>query len=235
MDCRKFQKNLEDYLEDRLDFPGRFGMERHAQQCIACGKDLAGAQRLSRMVREVERVKAPSGFEASVLNEIGKRKASGRFSGFRRFWVYNFEFPAVRKLALASSVVVALATGAFYLSAHFFHRPVPELHPAPAMAVREPVKAIQTQNPPVEVTAAVARPVHLAQQNLNRPSVKEELTKAPDAEREKIVEEMMETDYVELQMIGPDNRPVTFRLPNKTRIRDAQTPDNEYFIRNVSH
>jgi hypothetical protein len=233
MDCRKFHKDLEDYLEDRLDFPGRFGMERHARQCISCGKDLAGAQRLSRMVREMERVKAPSGFEASVLNEIGERKASGRFSGFRRFWVYNFEFPAVRKLVLASSLVVALSAGAFFLSAYFSRRPAPDLHPAPALAVREPVRVIP--NPPAEVKAAVVQPVRLAQQNPKRASVKEELTKPPDPEREKIVEEMMETDYVELQMIGPDNRPVSLRLPNKTRVRDGQTPDDEYFIRNVSH
>ena len=47
MDCRTFNKKLEDYLEGGLDFPGRFGMERHAGHCFACGKTVADAQKLN--------------------------------------------------------------------------------------------------------------------------------------------------------------------------------------------
>ena len=103
MNCRTFHRTLEDYLEGGLDFSGRFGMERHAQQCISCGKEMSDAQRLRRMVSELQRVKAPANFEASVLREIGMRKAHGRFSGFRSLWIYGFEWPSFRKLALASS------------------------------------------------------------------------------------------------------------------------------------
>jgi hypothetical protein len=60
MDCRKFHRDLEDYLEDGLDFSSRFGVERHAQQCIHCGKVLSNAQQLRRMTRQIEKVKAPS-------------------------------------------------------------------------------------------------------------------------------------------------------------------------------
>ena len=78
MDCRKFHGNFEDYLEGGLDFAGRFGMERHAQQCIVCGKKLAAAQRLRAMARELQRVQAPLNFESSVLNEIARIKGHGQ-------------------------------------------------------------------------------------------------------------------------------------------------------------
>ncbi len=90
MNCRTFHRTLEDYLEGGLDFSGRFGMERHARQCLSCGKEMSDAQRLHQMVSELQRVKAPSDFEASVLREIGMRKAHGRFSGFRSFWMLWF-------------------------------------------------------------------------------------------------------------------------------------------------
>ena len=108
MDCKTFHKNLEDYLEDGLDFAGRFGMERHAQQCIGCGKDMADAQQIRRMVSELERVKAPDSFEASVISEIGKRKWDARSTGIRRFWIYGPEGPQWRKLALASSSLASM-------------------------------------------------------------------------------------------------------------------------------
>ena len=231
MDCRKFHQNLEDYLEEGLDFPGRFGMERHAQQCIRCGKEMAGAQQLRQMVREMDRVKAPSNFELSILNEIGKLKTDGRFAGLKRYWLYGFEWASVRKLALASSCLAILAFGIFYFSADKSRPIAPERASTPsALAVQPPARVVQT---PAPATVAVAR----AKSSLPRAASKtEELTKPPDPEREKIVEEeLAETDYVELQVIGPDNRAVpVYRQPNKPRFGNGQTFE-EYFLRNVSH
>ncbi len=240
MDCRKFHKNLEDYLEDGLDFAGRFGMERHAQQCISCSKELAGAQRLRVMAHELEKVKAPSSFESSVLSEIVKRKSNGRFSSLRNFWFYDFGFPSVRKLALASSFLAILAVGILYFSS-LSNRTAPPLSPSPTLIAKEPastplvkaepVKANLNENLPTVVATAVAQ--------RNRPMqgkapVPEELTQPPDPERERIVEEeAAETDYVELQLFGPDNRPVTLRA-NKPRATYGQAAQ-EFFIRNVSH
>jgi hypothetical protein len=234
MDCRKFHQNLEDYLEDGLDFPGRFGMERHAQQCIRCSKEMAGAQRLRRMVREMDRVKAPSNFELSVLNEIGRFKTHGRFSGLRRFWFYGFEWASVRKLALASSCLAVLAFGIFYFSADKARPTAPKPASAPStLAIQQPARVDQTPAPVPAATIAVSRPKRPLPREASNP---EELTKPPDPEREKIVEEeLAETDYVELQVIGPDNRPVpVYRQPNKSRFRDGQTTE-EYIFRNVSH
>jgi hypothetical protein len=46
--------------------------------------------------------------------------------------------------------------------------------------------------------------------------------------------ESTETEYLEYQVAGPDNRPVTIRLPKRIRMQYGQASE-EYFIRNVSH
>jgi hypothetical protein len=233
MDCHKFHNNLEDYLEDGLDFSGRFGMERHAQQCLVCGEELAGAQRLRKMVHELNRVKAPANFESSLLSEIGKRKGRGRFRWFRKFWLYGFELQSLRKPALAGSGLAVLAIGFFYLSPHLSRRAAPEVPSAPAMVAQEPAKIERNENPEPAATPIVTRPDRpLRIQSTNDVA---ETTRASSTEPGQVVEqETTDTDYVELQMIGPDKRPVSFRLPDKSRYRGSQTAQ-EYFIRNVSH
>ncbi len=59
MNCRTFHRTLEDYLEGGLDFSGRFGMERHARQCLSCGKEMSDAQQLRRMVSEFSALRRP--------------------------------------------------------------------------------------------------------------------------------------------------------------------------------
>jgi hypothetical protein len=238
MDCRRFHRSLEDYLEDGLDFPGRFGMERHAQQCISCGKDLSNAQRLQRMVRELDRVKAPANFESVVLHEIGKRKANTRFSGLRRFWIYGFEFPSTRRLALASSCLAVLAIGIFYVYPYIIHRTTPKPFSAPPVVAQEPAKIDKVEKK-VELSptimTSVAAPVRPTPTEKPELSAVKRVTQLHAVKPEQIADqEIIESDYLELQWIGPDNRPVRFRYPNMPHIRYGQNPD-EYFIRNVSH
>jgi hypothetical protein len=230
MDCRKFHRNLDDYLDDGLDFSGRFGMERHAQQCVCCGRVMSGAQRMRHLAHQLERVKAPANFESRLLEEIGKRKAMGRFSGFRRFWLYGFDMPSPRRLVLASSCVVVAAIGIFSFYPFLFKRVTPE--PLPAVVAREPAGINRGENLQPVMTTAVALPERRA--NARVPKA-EKTTEPPLSELEQMVDrEAAETDYVEFQVVGPDNRPVSFRWPNKFRTRYGQTPE-EYFIRNVSH
>ncbi len=232
MDCRKFHKNLEDYLEDGLDFSGRFGMERHAQQCIGCGEELAGALRLRRMVHKLNRVKAPANFESAILSEIGKRKGHGRFAYFRRFWFYGFELQSLRRLALAGSGLAILAIGIFYLSPYLSRRATPEVPSTPALVAQEPAKIKRNENPQPATTPVATQPEQHLRGNVRDMA---EMAQASNSEQEQVVEpESNDTDYVELQIIGPDKRPVSFRLPDKSRSRDGQTAQ-EYFIRNVSH
>ena len=231
MDCRTFHKNLEDYLEDGLDFAGRFGMERHAQQCIGCGKDMADAQRIRRMVSELERVKAPENFEASVINEIAKRKLNARATGIRRFWVYSHEGPLWRKLALASSSLVILAVGVFI----FFKPAVPRQDPASPLAMEEPEKPYLD----VDQSASMSLGVPTADKI---PSGKTpEAAQAPQESR--IVKPMSipqwnaaEAEYVEQLIEGVDGRPmtITMPMPRKIYLRYNQMPE-EYFIQNISH
>jgi hypothetical protein len=235
MNCRTFHRSLEDYLEDGLDFPGRFGMERHAQQCIGCGKVMADAQRLGRMVRELKRVKAPSNFEASLLEEIGKRKLT--FSRFRRLWIYGFEILSWRKLALASCSFAVLLLGAFYAynysSFHTASRPSPSLQTSIPQAT-PPAKT--AKNSEIIVKNSLEKnPENRTVQS----KIMEKKAPAPQpieiAEQEMIADQE-EADYIEYLMMGPDNRPVTVRMPLPKEIRmQYGQPSEEYFIRNVSH
>ena len=251
MDCRKFHRNLEDYLEGGLDFSGRFGMERHARQCIGCGKELSGAERLRGMARELSRVKAPANFESALLDEIGRRKAHGCFSGLRRFWLYGIELPSLRKLALAGSFAALLSLGSMYLFHNYLTRgaapqpapanrttPSPPRSPVvekaeriveesaqvvPAVTAAASVKEPDRRQPPAQSAASPDAPPQLAEASV------------PPLERKTVAGDgNVETDYIEYQVFGSGNRPVSFRVPNTPRVRYGRTPE-EYFIRNVSH
>jgi len=219
MKCRTFQRNLEDYLQGGLDFSGRFAMERHSRQCIRCGREMADAQRLRQAVVELQRVKAPSGFESSVLNEIGLQKARRPSSGIRDLWIYGFQWPCWRDRILVSSSLAVLGLASLYL----FHRSVP----VPRQVAAEPAKqAERPLGPAAPAVRVFSKPSAIAAvqevRGTARPSGLSEQEYLRD-------QEVPDTEYVEYQMIGPDHRPLTIRLP-----RYRQTSE-EYFIRNVSH
>ncbi len=233
MDCRTFQRNLEDYLEDGLDFAGRFGMERHAQQCLRCGKEMAGAQQLRQMARGLERVKAPPDFESSIIKEISARKSIGPLWFIRSFWIYGFEWPSWRNVILASSSLAILGFVIFYAS----HRAASVPAPAPSMAAGDPLK--EAVEPPKEAindtkTGPGVKVVQPSSAKREAAAETPEIAKAPEPSSPPSRQYLKDPDaadmeYVEYQVIGPDNRPLTFRLP-----RYRQNSE-EYFIQNVSH
>ena len=233
MDCRKFHRNLEDYLQDGLDFSGRFSMERHAQQCISCGKDMANAQRLSQMTRELERVKAPLNFEASLLQEIAKRKSHGRFSYFYKTWIYGFDSFSWRRLALAGCSLAALSLGIAYWPRHT-PGVIPNSLPAPSYVTAGKTTAVSNKDEkPVATVRESAMPQARPVMKSSRVRLQ---THPPEPMQEELFTEpeIADTDYMEYVMEGPDNRPVTVRLPKTIRMQYGHASE-EYFIRNVSH
>jgi len=251
MDCRKFRKNLENYLEDGLDFAGRFGMERHAQQCIRCGKDMADAQRIRRIVSEMVRVKAPENFEASVIGEIAKRRMKVRTAGIRRFWDYGHEGPLWRKLALASSSLAVLAIGFFALS----HLTGSSQDPASTVATEESgnsyadMDAIQSPAakaviPPIfEQAGSGDAPAFFEAPPAADSSATEVLevaasAKEPEAIKPKLVPDWdaTEVDLIEHLMTGADGRPVKMQIPMpRTIYMQFNQTSEDYYIQNISH
>ena len=112
MDCRNFRRNLEDYLDGGLDFAGRLGMERHAEQCFACGKELADAHGLRLLSASITRVHAPDDFEARVRREIIRRKSQGILTQVRNRVAFGFEW---RRFAFTAVVCAMLAVGIYYV------------------------------------------------------------------------------------------------------------------------
>jgi hypothetical protein len=236
MNCRTFHRKLEDYLEDGLDFSGRFGMERHAQQCIGCGKVMADAQRLGQMAGELKRVKAPAGFEDSILRKIGNRKLNGRFSRFRRFWIYGFEQPPWRKMALASCSIAVLLLGVFYA----FNSSIIDY--SSPQAFQPQLYIPQASNPPKPATTSIIAKNSRATNRDNKTGQLKAAIKQAAAPQPMVIHpeeffaDRQEAAYLEYLMPGPDNRPVTVRmpLPKEIQMQYGQTSE-EYFIQNVSH
>jgi hypothetical protein len=231
MDCRKFQKNLEDYLQGGLDFPGRFGMERHAQQCFGCGKDVADAQKIAEMARGLRRVKAPQNFEAAVLARIQSRHATRK--RFRVPWLHRWDWQSWRSLAYAvpaaAAVLIAIAVAVPWWRMRENYNPV---SPESAISASAPT----LPNPELEEgQVPVVRSKQLRQANgpltVFRPRIPALMTEDVSAPMDA---EPGDTGFVEYVVPGPGDRPVIMRLPRSVRMRYGP-PSEEYFLRNVSH
>jgi hypothetical protein len=241
MNCRTFHRSLEDYLQGGMDFSSRFGMERHAQQCLHCGKDLADAQSLHRMAAEITRVKAPSNFESLVGNKIAARKTRGAFSRIRSFGIYGFDWPSWRKLALATSSLAVLGFGIFYASHQQALSPVPSLvsgkppsiSPAPSLVAEKP-KSIDIKKKDDfqgNLKASVSKPSVAPE----APSFAEAKQSPPPIDFDALESQgISEAEAVNYLLVGPDNHPAADRLPKKLYMPYVQA-NEEYFIRNVSH
>ena len=253
MDCRTFHKKLEDYLQEGLDFSARFGMERHAQQCIRCGKAMAEAQELRRMVLEIKRVKAPADFESSLLDKIRMSKSSGSWSALRRFWIYGMDWSSWRRPALAASSLAVLALGIVF-ALHLADRKQPAVLPliavrpektesAARLAAARPAPAVNTQEAMASAPEAPAprvmktRPSPPARPVNEVPVAAAVMARDPHPKEPELFEdpEAMEMEYVEFMLSGQNNRPMPVRyLPRKIRIQ-YRPASEQYFIQNVSH
>ncbi|HYK88930.1 MAG TPA: hypothetical protein VE398_09175 [Acidobacteriota bacterium] len=220
MDCRKFHKNLEDYLEGGLDFPGRFGIERHAQQCFGCGRELASAQKLGQMAHQLKRVSAPPDFEAAVLSRIHAKGAS-RHWPLRRFWIYGFDYPSWRLAALGASALALLGLGIF-LAAHRSDRDVSSRQDIEVLTA---TPQMEEPGSPQAVDGPGLAPVALSSPGANQGRLIEDSGYATQIEP---------SGYVDYLVPGPGDRQMIVRLPKTILMRYGQ-PSEEYYIRNVSH
>jgi len=230
MDCRTFHRQLEDYLEGGLDFPARFGMERHAKQCFACEKEVSEAQNLRRMARELHRVVAPANFEAQLLARIQAEKAHHRFWKLQSFLLFGLDQRRWRTIGAVAATVVVVA-GAISL-----------LHLGPWFSGSMPGQSdmiVQSTTP-------------LAGENDDRSmSGSGMLYSAAGAAAEPAIMgypsgylgadpwartyvEPGDSEYIEYLIPVSGDRQLIMRLPKIIRMRYDQ-PSQEYFIRNVSH
>ena len=227
MDCRSFHKNLDDYLQDGLDFAGRFGMERHAQQCFDCGKELEDAQNLRRLAAGLARVKAPANFESGVSESIARRRTHGFLHNLRNYWSFSFEWPTWQRTALATSALVVLGFGLFFA----MHRET--LQPTPPPAVVETLPAPGPENNDSIQTPVIpaSREQTIAEIQKGMQAVSGSESETPEVFKDGELPRAQSVDYL---LVGPDNQPAPDRMPNKIYMRYGP-PSEEYFISNVSH
>ncbi len=227
MNCRTFQKSLEDYLENSLDFAGRFGMERHARQCVLCGREMSDAQQLSRLARGLDKVKAPPNFESTVLDEIGRRKLRSRFPMFRHFLLFGFDMLSWRQYAFAASGVLVFGLGLLLFRNLEIRKPPQPAGEADVGAVESPAvdRTAQDRIPPMTGTTGSRKNTALNREGVVGNVSEEGLFADYYAN---------ESEYREYRAIGPDNLPMIVPLPGRIQMQVTPPPE-EYFIRNVSH
>ncbi len=237
MNCRDFQKGLEDYLEGGLDFAGRFAIERHAQQCFGCGKQISDAQRLSQMARQLGHSPAPPDFESSLLNRIQREHIKRRH---KWLWLYQFEWPSRRSLATAALGLAAFIMGVsvpIYLARR--ERPS-SVNPASSQSQNE--VAASEENSPRTTTPNTYESAGLRQNAATRdlpgrmPQASHRARRAFSTEGDEFPAsiEPGSSDYVEYLVPGPGNSQMIVRLPSTIRMRYS-APTEAFFIRNVSH
>ena len=242
MDCRGFRNDLEEYLQGGLDFAGRFGMERHAEQCYVCKRTLDEAGKIGDWSRSLARVQAPANFEARLLERIHAREAGGLRSLLDRIrMAWDFRSGELSWRALAAVWVPALAVAAAVVvvwraePAADAPAAVVQDRPAPAPVRRSdaPAPPLTAASTPAVETAAADRTAgsDLLREPLRaaatRPSTRPPLRagRAPKLEP-------ADSDYLEYRV--PGERELILRLPATIRMRYAQ-PSEDHFIRNVSH
>ncbi len=237
MNCRDFQKGLEDYLEGGLDFAGRFAIERHAQQCFGCGKEISDAQRLSQMAHELSHTSAPPSFESSLLNRIQHEHIRRRR---KWLWLYQFEWPSRRSLATAALGLAAFIMGVS-VPIYLARRERPSSANPVVSQGQNDVAASEESPPRMTMPGAYESPG--LKQNV---ATRDFPGKMPDAShrgRRAFSTEGDEfpasiepgsSDYVEYLVPGPGNSQMIVRLPSTIRMRYS-APTEAFFIRNVSH
>lgn len=230
MDCRTFQKNLEDYLEGGLDFPGRFGMERHAKQCYLCGKEVTSAQMLSELAKQLERVGTPGNFENNVLARIHAQSECSWTSRFLATDWLRIAWPSWSRLALGGAVAVAGVSLYLVLQTPRLDNAV-SARPSNAQPARQDLSTSSSPDVPSNASLVVSDPSPTAE------------VPAPEFAPTKMLSgranhrystEPGDSDYLEYVVPGPAGREFIMRLPKTIRMRPGQ-PSEEYFIRNVSH
>ncbi len=232
MDCRKFNRNLEDYLEDGLDFAGRFSMERHAQQCFGCSKTVADALKLRQLAQECRRVKAPEDFEARLMRRI---QAEGIRRPSWRPWhmpVFIHDWPLWR-MAAAGAAAMLIAIGVFLFSTRWMRTEpsadvsslaLPQTNPVSPAGERELQAAQEPDRSSTAPGTVAVRPEGLPVR----------MGYSTEADTPIVYTDSPDSEYVECLVPGPGGRQLIMRLPSTIRTRYGQ-PSEEYFIRNVSH
>jgi len=232
MDCRSFNRKLEDYLQGELDFPGRFGMERHAQQCFACGKTVEDAQKLGRMARNLGRVRAPANFEADLLARIRREGLARRHTRFWRPPLFWSDWLPWRTAVFGAVGVALLLAGVFVTG-----RWISVEQDGSIRWARKDVERTQPAqlDPEANSSTVPLEPSDVAEVSAQaKPLQRAAAFPAQESGLSIFAEPASDTNYVDYLVPGPGDRQMIVRLPKTIWMRYGQ-PSEEYYIRNVSH
>ena len=206
MNCRIFHQKLEDYLEGGLDFPARFGVERHADQCYACQKEITTALKLRQMARDFRRVSAPTSLENALMARIQAEKSHRIYWKIGLLWRYGLEGFSWRAAGATAFAAILIVGGiAYFISGGSNEAPIVQSD------------MLRQVTPP---EAGLLQDAKLQESGENRWG-------SP-------VFQPGDSEYYEFLIPVSGEGQLMLRLPKRIQMRYDQ-PSQQYFIRNVSH
>ncbi|MFH1574039.1 MAG: hypothetical protein ABIG68_08645 [Acidobacteriota bacterium] len=219
-----------------MDFAGRFGVERHAEQCYGCGKAMKDAVRLGRMVRELERTPAPPGFESAIMSRIGKGNARRRASIFWKWWVYGTEQLSWRALAVGAAGTIIVGLG--IVTTVRYTEPDrtasgPARSESRTAGLDAPIADGGEWAAPLSGRQRQVAPLRIINPKivaLGDPRARYD----PDSDWPNAFLYPVESGYVDYPLPGPGDQKVIMRLPRSIRLKYSQGSE-EHFLRFVSH
>ena len=101
--------SLEEFLSGALEPATRRDIEAHLSNCSMCRQEVEGMQEVSQLFSTLKTEEAcdpQPAFYASLMQEIGRRKAATSFAT-----LFGFDFAFGRRVVFASLVTLALVGG----------------------------------------------------------------------------------------------------------------------------
>jgi hypothetical protein len=124
--CDLALKNLDDYVEGRLDAPLRVVLDHHFSECESCQEELTGARDMANLFKELPVIEPPSGFRSQTLARIEAESPRGVFGSVGRL---RF-LPAKGSRTFAGAALAVLAAGLLFTRTQFSGAPTNGVNPA---------------------------------------------------------------------------------------------------------
>jgi hypothetical protein len=214
-----------------MDFAGRFGVERHAQQCLACGRLLKDAVRLNQMAREMRRVQAPPEFETALLARIQAVKVRRRSSKLWKLWVFGLDQVSWRAVAFGTASAALIVFAVFALVRNGDVAGLAWLNRSASPAVEDSAAARSAVAPDRHGPAGSGWEI-LDPQILPVGDPGARYFLGEDWTSRYL--DPADMGFVDYPIPGEGEQQLIMRLPRSIRLRYGQ-PSRDYFIRNVSH
>ncbi|MBS4537973.1 zf-HC2 domain-containing protein [Clostridium sp. D2Q-11] len=85
MDCKEVQKNIDRYIENKLDIKNKILFENHIDSCHICKREFEDIRYIFSELNESISINPPPNFTSNIMKKINKNKVM-TFNKSRKIW-----------------------------------------------------------------------------------------------------------------------------------------------------